>query len=194
MVLTIRRCKFPVPAKDLPRFLTSSRWIGSIIFVIGCGMLYTLKVHSSTGTWIGFQILAGVGAGACVQIPFIAVQVVLPEKDMPVGNAVAIFFNTLGGAIAVSIAQNIFTNTLIKQLPIQAPGVNVARVVQYGASHVRESVAKTPGLLPGVLRAYDKAITTAFIMPIAVSGLAFLASLMMQWRSVKGKKLMPGGA
>ncbi|KAF2171276.1 hypothetical protein M409DRAFT_63625 [Zasmidium cellare ATCC 36951] len=167
-------------------------WIGSVIFVIGCGMLYTLKVNSSTGTWIGYQILAGVGAGACVQIPFIAVQVVLPEKDMPVGNAVAIFFNTLGGAIAVSIAQNIFTNTLIKQLPILAPGVDVAKVVSYGASHVRE--AAPPNLLPGVLEAYDRAITTAFIMPIAVSGLAFLASLMMEWKSVKGKKLMPGGA
>lgn len=163
-----------------------------MIFVIGCGMLYTLKVNSSVGTWIGYQILAGVGAGACVQIPFIAVQVVLPEKDMPIGNAVAIFFNTLGGAIAVSIAQNIFTNTLIKQLPILAPGVNVAKVVMYGASRVQD--AAPPNLIPGVRAAYDKAVTTAFIMPIAVSGLAFLASLMMEWKSVKGKKLMPGGA
>ena len=47
----------------------------------------TLKVDSSIGTWIGYQILAGAGAGACVQIPFIAVQVVLEEKDMPIGNA-----------------------------------------------------------------------------------------------------------
>ena len=65
-----------------------------VIFTIGSGMLYTLKVSSGTGEWIGYEILAGVGAGACVQIPFIAVQVVLEEKDMPIGNAVAIFFNT----------------------------------------------------------------------------------------------------
>ena len=70
-------------------------WAGVIIFTVGSGMLFTLKVNSSIGTWIGYQILAGVGAGACVQIPFIAVQVVLPEKDMPVGNAVAIFFVSL---------------------------------------------------------------------------------------------------
>lgn len=42
-------------------------------------------------------------------------------KWVSVGNAVAISFNTLGGANAVSIAQNIFTNTLIKKLPISAP-------------------------------------------------------------------------
>lgn len=67
-------------------------WAGIVVFTVGAGMLHTLKVNSTTGTWIGYQILAGAGAGACVQIPFIAVQVVLPEKDMPVGNAVAIFF------------------------------------------------------------------------------------------------------
>lgn len=67
-------------------------WVGVCVFTVGSGLLYTLKVDSTIGTWIGYQILAGAGAGACVQIPFIAVQVVLPEKDMPVGNAVAIFF------------------------------------------------------------------------------------------------------
>jgi hypothetical protein len=52
-----------------------------------------------------------------VQLPFIATQVVLPAKDMPTGNSLAIFFNSLGGAIAISIAQNIFSNTLVKELP-----------------------------------------------------------------------------
>jgi Na+/melibiose symporter-like transporter len=64
-------------------------WAGVIIFTVGSAMVYTLKVGSGAGMWIGYQILAGVGAGACVQIPFLAVQVVLSEKDMPVGNAVS---------------------------------------------------------------------------------------------------------
>lgn len=111
---------------------------------------------------------------------------------MPVGNAVAIFFNTLGGALSVSIAQNIFSNTLVKQLLVFAPNVNVAKVLQAGATHFRDFL--TPEQLPGVLLAYNKAVTAAFIMPIAVSGLAFLASLGMEWKSVKGKSLIPGGA
>jgi hypothetical protein len=56
--------------------------VGVVVFTVGAGMLHTLKVDSGTGMWIGYEILAGVGAGACVQIPFIAVQVVLEEKDM----------------------------------------------------------------------------------------------------------------
>jgi len=116
----------------------------------------------------------------------------LTTPKMPVGNAVAIFFNTLGGALSVSIAQNIFSNTLVKQLPVLAPDADIARVIQAGATHFRDFL--TPAQLPGVLLAYNKAITTAFIMPIAVSGLAFVASLGMEWKSVKGKSLIPGGA
>ena len=61
-------------------------WVGSAIFTIGAGLLHTLQVGSGTGIWIGYQILTGVGAGASVQIPFIAVQVVLSAKDMPTGS------------------------------------------------------------------------------------------------------------
>jgi hypothetical protein len=167
-------------------------WIGCCVVVVGSGLLYTLTPTSSIGTWIGYQIVAGVGAGACVQIPFVAVQVVLNEKDMPVGNAITVFFNSLGGAISISIAQNIFSNTLIRELPILAPDVDASAVIQAGVLHFREVVVETA--LAAVIEAYNRAVTTAFIMPIAAAGLAFLASLFMEWKSVKGKKLAVGGA
>jgi hypothetical protein len=47
--------------------------------------------------------------------------------------------------------------------------------------------------LEPALQAYNKAITTAFILPIAVGVLGFLSSLLFEWRSVKGKNLMGGG-
>jgi hypothetical protein len=105
---------------------------------------------------------------------------------------VAIFFNTLGGSISISIAQNIFSNTLVKQLPIVAPTVDPRTLIAAGATHIREVVTKAQ--LPGVLLAYNKAVTTAFILPIAVAGLAAVSSLLMEWKSVKGKSLLPGGA
>ena len=164
---------------------------GSAVFAVGAGMIYTLKVNSGAGMWIGYQILAGGGSGACVQIPFIAVQVVLNKKDMPVGNAVAIFFNSLGGALSISVAQNIFSNSLIQEIPVYAPGVNPQVVIAAGASHIREVVSKAQ--LPGVLLAYDVAITRAYILSIATAGLAFLFSFIFEWKSVKGKKLEMGG-
>ncbi|KAK5054658.1 hypothetical protein LTR84_001550 [Exophiala bonariae] len=166
-------------------------WVGSAVFAVGCGLLYTLKVDSSTGTWIGYQILTGFGAGACVQIPFIAVQVVLNKKDMPIGNAVAIFFNSLGGAVSISIAQNIFSNTLVKQIPKHTTGVDPWVIVAAGATHIKE--VTPPDQLAGVLESYNLAVTTAFILAIACAGIAFILSLGFEWKSVKGKKLDMGG-
>lgn len=166
-------------------------WVGAAIFTIGSGMLYTLKVDSPAGRWIGYQILAGIGAGASVQIPFVAVQVVTSEKDMPTANAMVMFFNSLGGAISISIAQNIFVNSLSKEIPKYAPQVNPQLVIKAGATFVRQVVS--PQYLPGVLVAYTNAICNAFIVAIATGALAFFASFGMEWKSVKGKKLMSGG-
>jgi Na+/melibiose symporter-like transporter len=67
-------------------YYTPFTWFGTAIFTIGSGMLFTLKVNTDTAKWIGYQILTGFGSGAAIQIPFIAVQVVLDEKDMPTGS------------------------------------------------------------------------------------------------------------
>ena len=173
-------------------YYTPFMMLGSMIFCVGCGLLYTLQVDSSAGHWIGYQLLAGVGSGAGIQIPFIAVQVVLSEKDMPTGNAIAIFFNTLGGAVSISIAQNIFTNKLVSALRTDVPNANVATIIAAGAAHIKDVV--TPEQLPGTLRAYNTGVTSAFILPIAVTSIAFLCSLFVEWKSVKGKKIAPGGA
>jgi hypothetical protein len=165
--------------------------LGSAVFTIGCGMLYTLKVASPAGQWVGYQILAGAGAGAGVQIPFIAVQVVTNDKDMPTANACVMFFNSLGGAIAISIAQNIFVNSLAREIPKYAPGLDPSIVINAGATYVKNVVPAN--LLPQVLEAYTKAITSAFALSIATAGLAFLMSFGMEWKSVKGKKIVPGG-
>ena len=103
------------------------------------------------------------------------------------------FFNSLGGALSVSIAQNIFSNTLIQEIPKRTSGVNPATIIAAGATHVRDV---TPlDQLAGVLDSYNLAIDRAFILPIAVGGIAFVCSLFMEMKSVKGKKLVaPGGA
>jgi hypothetical protein len=121
------------------------------------------------------------------------VQVVLSSREVATGNAVAIFFNSLGGAIALSISSNIFTNTLVKEIPKYAPGIQPNQVITVGATDLSH-LNLPPSLLAGVKEAYNKALTTAFILPIAVAGLSFLSSLLFEWKSVKGKNLGMGVA
>ena len=152
--------------------------------------------------------MAGVGAGSAVQIPFISSQVVCPGKDLPIAMAQTVFFNSLGeysfflgcrrsltvagGALSISIAQNIFGNELLTQLESNVPPAIVALVASAGATDVQRA---TPAqYLMTVLGDYNAAIVKAFILPIAVGGLAFVVSLLMPWGSVKGKKLEMGAA
>ena len=84
--------------------------VGNAIMCVGTGLLTLLKVHTSSGEWIGYQIPYGFGLGITLQIPLIASQTVLPLEDVPTGTSVLIFCQLLGGAIFVSVGQNLFTN------------------------------------------------------------------------------------
>jgi Na+/melibiose symporter-like transporter len=162
------------------------------IFTVGAGLIYTLQVASNVGRWVGYQLICGFGAGIGVQIPFIAVQVVLNAKDMPTGNAIAIFFNSLGGAISISIAQNVFSNGLVKYIPQYAPDVNPGVVYAAGATHLREVIP--PASLAAVLKAYCLALDQSFVLAIAVGGIATGCACFVEWKSVKGKKIVATAA
>ncbi|EJD06103.1 MFS general substrate transporter [Fomitiporia mediterranea MF3/22] len=163
-------------------------WIGSAVFTVGAGLLFTLRVSTITAKWIGYQILAGFGAGAGFQVPYLAVQAVLSSQDMPTGNAIIMFSNALGGAIAISVAQNIFTNTLLSSIPKHTTGIDPDLVVDTGATHLRDVIPTDQ--LQGVLVAYTYALDRAFILPIAVAGSAFFTSLFVEWNTVKKKRLV----
>ncbi|KAH7132183.1 MFS multidrug transporter-like protein [Dendryphion nanum] len=161
-------------------------WAGSAILCIGCGLLYTLNAESSDGSIVGFQLLASAGYGLCVQVPFTAVQV-LPEADIPIGNGLMAFFQGLGGALAVSAAQTIFSNTLHEQLDV-VPNINADVIISYGATNFVTKV--DPNTAHTVQLAYEAATRDTFMLPIIGAGIALLASLGVEWRrhyvSMKG--------
>lgn len=110
---------------------------------------------------------------------------------MPSGNAIAVFFNTLGGAIAISAATNIFNNQLDKDLnALNVPGLNADAIVKAGPQAIRSVVPE--GLLEAVLNGYNHAVVTTLLFAVAAGGLAVLSSLFFEWKSVKGKKIEHG--
>lgn len=66
-------------------------WIGASLFTVGSGLLFTLRVDTAAGRWIGYQILAGFGAGPGIQVPFLAMQAVLKQKEVPIGSKWVLF-------------------------------------------------------------------------------------------------------
>ncbi|KAL9626351.1 MAG: hypothetical protein Q9204_007375, partial [Flavoplaca sp. TL-2023a] len=146
-------------------------WLGAALLTTGCGLIQTLHVGSPTVHWFGYQVLTGMGFGMAFQIPYTAAQVVLAAEDLPMGNALVVFFQALGGALAISIGQNVLSSSLHSQLA-QIPQVDPKRVINDGATRIVSSVV--PELRDAVRAAYSVALSRTYILPIAAGGLAFL--------------------
>lgn len=159
----------------------------SIIMTIGAGLLTTLEVDSGHPKWIGYQALFGIGLGLGMQQPMIVMQTALKSVDVPCGTAIVMFAQTLGGAIFVSVGQNVFQNQLLQNIAHYAPEANAVKLLSAGATMLR-SVVSGP-LLDRVLYAYNEAIMQTFYVSVAMSALTLVGPIFIEWLSVKGKKI-----
>ena len=124
-----------------------------------------------------------------MQQALITVQAVLPLKDVPTGTALVMFMQTFGGALFVSVAQNIFNNRLISEIPKHAPGLNPQIILHTGATSLANQVPAR--LLEGVRTAYNTSLTQTWYIAVAMTCLQVIGAIFVEWKSVKGMK--PGG-
>ncbi|OAP64273.1 hypothetical protein AYL99_00245 [Fonsecaea erecta] len=159
---------------------------GCVLTSIGSGLMTTFTPSTGAGPWIGYQILAGTGRGSVVQMPVTAIQNLLPPKQISIATSQIFFWQYLGGAIFLAVAETIFTNSLRSSLKTYAPGVNPELVIDVGAAAVRSSMSS--GQLPGVLRAYNHAIVSTFYLAVGASSAAFLTSFGMGFQKLPKKE------
>ncbi|PQE18281.1 major facilitator superfamily transporter protein [Rutstroemia sp. NJR-2017a WRK4] len=161
---------------------------------IGCGLLYTLSLHSSSGEWIGYQALVGLAVGLGFQIPVISAQAVVEPSDLSSVTAMVLFLQTIGGAFFISIAEVAFANRILNVLPHDAPEVAPAAVLSVGVTELRNVFGKTGPTIEGIVAAYLSGLKVTYAIAIACAGLAFFISLASKWRNLRGKVQMGGAA
>ncbi|KAH7382083.1 putative HC-toxin efflux carrier [Cadophora sp. MPI-SDFR-AT-0126] len=164
----------------------------SVLMAIGAGLLTTLMPESGSPMWIGYQALTGIGIGLGMQQPLNAIQTVLDISDVPTGTSIIIFVQTLGGALFVSIGQNVFSNKLVEGLAEHAPEIDPYIILHTGATAIQGTVDKA--VLPGVTLAYSNALMQAFLVSAVMAATTIFGSAAIEWKSVKGKKIEMGGA
>ncbi|KAI0021659.1 putative efflux pump [Xylariomycetidae sp. FL0641] len=160
---------------------------GSVLMAVGAGLLTTFTPDTPRAVWIGYQVLYGAGVGCGMQQPLMAVQTVLDLADVPVGTSLVVFLQTLGGALFVSVGQNVFTNELVAQLAAHVPGIDPDAVLAAGATNLQKTLS--PDLLPAVTLSYSNALTTSFIVAAALAVFTIFGSALVEWKSVKGKNV-----
>ncbi|KAF2705149.1 MFS general substrate transporter [Pleomassaria siparia CBS 279.74] len=160
-------------------------WIGPLFLATGGGLYQLIRVDSPRGHWIGFQILSGLGYGSCSQMPILAVQVVLGRSDIPTGLVMVMFFQMLGGALAPSVGQNLFTDGLLRNLS-KIQGIDGTAIVAAGARGFREIVP--PHLMDAVVESFNSALRNVFWVALATPALAWITSWAMEWRQLPDSK------
>ncbi|EFR00358.1 hypothetical protein MGYG_03360 [Nannizzia gypsea CBS 118893] len=148
--------------------------LGSVMVTIGSGLIYTFGLDTPASTWIGYQILAGIGGGVALQIPVIVSQALAKPEDLSSATAMILFIQTMGAAIWVSAAQTAFVNKIIQRLPHVAPLVNPGLVIKTGASELHKVFSGKD--LDGVLVAYGDGLKVTFILCVALGGVSVLAA------------------
>ncbi|KAF2141776.1 uncharacterized protein K452DRAFT_308840 [Aplosporella prunicola CBS 121167] len=151
--------------------------LGSILGTVGAGLIYTLGLHSPSSEWIGYQALAGIGSGLGIQVPIIVGQGIVDPIDVSSITAIIIFWQTVAGAIFVSVGQSLFANELISSVKKNLPGVNPGLVVSTGATELRHVFG--PDQLPAVIRSYMDGLKNAYVLGIALEGVAVLIVFIM---------------
>ncbi|PWY79147.1 MFS general substrate transporter [Aspergillus heteromorphus CBS 117.55] len=142
-------------------FYLPSIVIGTCLATAAYGLFSTFSPSTAVRDWIGYQILFGAGCGMTSSMPFIAIPHRVPKPKIPTAMAIVVFFQFLGGAIFLSAAETIFSNTLRDQLEDHVPGVNAAVIIAAGARSVRKVVAGAQ--LEDVLKAYSTAIDRVIV-------------------------------
>ncbi|KAK4539779.1 hypothetical protein LTR36_010367 [Oleoguttula mirabilis] len=150
--------------------------MASTLICIGSGLMYTLNVGSGDGEWVGYQVIAGVGLGLSVQVAVIVCQGVADPKDLSEASALALFFQLLGGAIFVSVAQSLFTNKLLSSLSRSVTSVSPGMVVGAGATGLRDILSGTE--LQSAIEGYTVGLQAAFTLSVALAGAGVLVGLL----------------
>ncbi|UNI20457.1 hypothetical protein JDV02_006542 [Purpureocillium takamizusanense] len=156
---------------------------GGVLATIGAGLLYLLNVDTSTGKWIGYQIVAGAGWGMAFQIPMIAVQGSTTPKDLASSTGMLLFFQCIGGAFFVSGAQSAFINQMVPAVLRNAPTVDMGKLVLTGATEIRKAfpVEQQPIIIDG----YMTGLKVVFAICIACTGIATMVGLGTRWKKLK---------
>ena len=164
---------------------------GTVLFCIGTGLISTYTTTTSFGKWFGFQILAGTGVGVGFQTPLLAVQTVLSLEDVAIGTACVMFFQSLGGALFIAVAQTVFQNGIIRGTREFAPALDPYILLKAGATEIRDVLARMgmQDQLEGALKAYMVGLTATFRVTVACTAAAVVAACFVEWRSVKEEEV-----
>ncbi|ROV95114.1 hypothetical protein VSDG_05866 [Cytospora chrysosperma] len=161
-------------------------WAGFALSAVGVGLFSTLTQHSSTGNWVGFQILASGGSGLVFTATLSSTLAALPESDVAVATGTYSFVRSFGlvwGVTVASIALNGQVNARLDA--VSDPAVRsllrdggAYTFVREGSSRIATLSEPTRGQ---VLDVYVEALRVIWLVCVACSCLGFFITFLEKY-------------
>ena len=89
---------------------------GFAIWTIGLGLLSSINESTPQSHLIGFQFLAGVGAGQTFQTSLVAIQAAVKRSEMAAATGTRNFIRTIGGTIGLAVCSALINNIVHSRL------------------------------------------------------------------------------
>ena len=156
-------------------------WFGLVVMCLGFGLFIDLDPKANWTKIIIFEIVAGIGVGPNFQSPLIALQSMVPPRDIATATATFGFVRNLSTSISVVIGGVVFQNEMQKRYPslVAALGRSTANELSGGSAGASVGIVKQ---LPPAQRviardAFFHSLRTMWVMYVAFAGLGVFISL-----------------
>ncbi|KAJ5199457.1 Major facilitator superfamily domain general substrate transporter [Penicillium cf. griseofulvum] len=153
---------------------------GSVFVMVVFGSLLGIVTPTNKGTMIAFVFLSQAGFGWALYLSIAITQMGVEHKNLGVSGGISGCIRFAAGAVATSIYQTVFSNTLAKYTAIYVPsaavsaGLPVSKVTDLMAV-VSEGAAAMKSYSPVVVAAAEAALSQAYCKAIFVVAMVSMA-------------------
>lgn len=120
----------------------------------------------------------------------LVVQNSVPHEWIPQATACVQFFQSMGGAIFIAVAQSVFQNGLTSGIERDAPGLPPQAFIHSGASEIPRVLAAmgAEDKLSAVLAAYLEGLRNSYFITVGCAAAAFVAACGLSWKKIQKRQ------
>ncbi|CRG88511.1 hypothetical protein PISL3812_05542 [Talaromyces islandicus] len=159
-------------------YYTPFMLMSSILMPVGAGLITTWTITTDLSRHIVYSGIFGFACGLAFEIPQIAVQTVLEEDDGPLGLSITLFAQNFGGALFISVAQQVFTSELLSNLQGSIPGLNATTIEALGFTDLHSDPLGDSS--PEIIAGLENAFVRIWDIGLVLSCITILGSLAME--------------
>ncbi len=121
------------------------------------------------------------------------VQNSVSHEWIPQATACVQFFQSMGGAIFIAVAQAVFQNGLTSGIERNVPGVPPQVFIHSGASQIPQVLEELHATqyTTQVLTAYLDGLRQSYFITVGCSAAAFVAACGLSWKKIQKQKAAP---